>query len=146
MTLRSQRMQPVADIADDREQDAARHYGDSQRALAEQETRLRELIAYREEYMRNLQERSYQGMRLNSMNDYRRFIAQLDQNIALQEQQVGLYRRASEHRRQQWMETRTHAMAIDKAIGRYRQQEIKQMERRDQAETDEFASRFVKPF
>lgn len=146
MTPRSKRMQPVANIADEREQEAARHYGESQRALAEQENRLRELMAYREEYIRNLQARSSRGIRVGNMNDYRRFIAQLEHNIHLQEQQVAAFRQACEHRRRQWMETRTHAMAIDKAIDRFRRQEDRLRDRREQAETDEFASRYVKPF
>ena len=146
MTPRSKRMQPVAGIADEREQEAARHYGESQRALAEQENRLRELIAYREEYVRNLQARSFQGMRVGNMNDYRRFIRQLEHNIRLQEQQVAAFREACEHRRRLWMETRTHARAIDKAIHRFRQQENRLRDKREQAETDEFASRYVKPF
>ncbi len=141
---RSKRMQPIVGIAENREKEAARELGVYQQNLQEQELKLNNLIAYRDEYARQFEQHCGQGLDAVRAHDYRMFLQKLNDAIVQQRETVHNARVASEQKRQVWLGTRTHAQAIDKLQGRYQRAERQQDERRQQQESDECAQRLHK--
>lgn len=136
---RSRRMEPVARVTEDREQKAALVLAEGQQELGEQQLRLDELHDYRREYAQRLQQQGVAGLRATELQDFRNFLDRLDNAIRQQERMVERQRHEVERRRQLWLDARTRCRAMGKVLERYRSEEDRAEERREQAENDEHA-------
>ena len=138
---RSQRLKPVSRVAEHHEQTAARAMGEYQQRLNVHENRLRELIKYREEYAHGFQIAGARGMGAAQLQDYRTFLARIDQAISQQQGQVAQARRQYEQKKDEWFHRRTRSQALEKVAERYRKQERHDEDRREQKDSDERAQR-----
>ncbi len=138
---RSQRLQPVKKIAENREKEAANELGKAQKRLDEMLSRLKELKQYREEYTRNFMTVGAQGMGVARMLEYRAFLAKIDGAVDYQTQVVEQVRRDCDYRQRVWGHLHGRVLALDKVATRYRHQEDLDADRRLQKETDERAQR-----
>jgi flagellar FliJ protein len=136
---KSKRLEPVARIAESREQRAAAELARIRQRLEEQEARLKELLAYRDDYARRFEQAGRNGIDAGRMADYRRILIQLGEAIAFQEQRLTALRRDCEQLRRRWSDTHTRTAALDKAIERFRGEERRADDRREQGESDERA-------
>ena len=138
---RSKRMQPVQRVAKSREENAARRMGESRKQLAGQETRLKELKNYRDQYASQFSARGQDGLDAMQLHDYRVFLTRL--NAAIQQQELLITRYRSQHHQDQfhWRDVRGHTQAIDKLIAKFRSDEQRQQQQREQKVLDEHASR-----
>ena len=136
---KSQRMKPLTRVATSRERTAAKELGEYRRTLADAEAKHAELVTYREEYSRHLQQSGGSGIDAQQMRDYRIFLARLNEAIGHQQASVDKHRREYERRRRLWSEARVRASALDKVVERYQKEENTIVERREQAESDERA-------
>jgi len=141
MAKRSERLQPVQKVAENREQDAAKAMGKASIHVEELEIRLTELIAFREEYARNFLSAGAAGMGVSRMREYQTFISRIDQAIAYQQTMIEQGKRAYAERQRVWRHLHSRVLAMDKLATRYRQQERAYAEQREQKETDERAQR-----
>jgi len=137
---RSKRMQPVVNVAASKEQDAARQLGDCQREVDARKARLAELIAYQTEYAQRFESSGGGGLDMARMQDYRVFLARLNDAINQQRRLVGAAETDYAKKKNHWLGTRQQAQAIDKVVDRFKRDEVHAQGRRDQAETDEHAS------
>lgn len=138
---RSKRIRPVVDLAENRQMDAARLLGECRRIVEHQEQRLAELLGYRTDYARNFQESCSSGIGAVKLNEYRTFLGRLDAAIAQQQRLVEQVRTECEASRQAWLQSRTHAKALGNVVDRYRREEQREAERREQKESDEHSAR-----
>ncbi len=138
MKPRSERMRPVSRIERNRERDAARALGESQRQLQAMEAQLDQLIGYRSEYQRRYA-RALQGLQRTGIEQFRRFLAQLDQAIEQQRRLMEQCRADADRCRAAWLAQRGRLKAIDGLIDRLRDEERRQQERREQHDQDERA-------
>ncbi len=136
---RSKRMQPVAQVAESRQQDAARILADRQRALEEQQRRLDQLNEYRGDYASRFED-GQEWIGLN-VREYRLFLSRLNEAIEEQAARVERARAELEKSRGHWTQCRVHQDAVGKAMDRFRDEERREEERRDQAESDELGQR-----
>ncbi len=136
---RSKRMRPVVNVAASKEQEAARLLGECQREVDLREARLHELLAYQTEYAARFETSGGDGLDMARLQDYRVFLARLNEAIALQRRLVEAARLDCEAKKNAWLGTRQHAQAIDKVVDRFRRDEVRAQGRREQAETDERA-------
>jgi flagellar FliJ protein len=134
-------MTPVVKVAESREQAAARILGEAQQRLAAQQRKFDELITYRDQYSSEFQQRSGQGMGVARLQDYRLFLARLNEAIQQQQRVVALCQQDCERQRRHWMSTRTRTQALGKVVDRYRREELQAGERREQLDSDERAQR-----
>jgi len=141
---RSKRMQPVQRVARNREQSAVQKFGQSRQNLDAQRTRLEELKAYRDQYARDFELSGGTGLGAARVQDYRVFLNRLGEAIRQQEAVLEQCLSQHEQTRQQWIETRTHSQAIDKVVHRYRREEHRQQDCREQKEQDERTLRSTK--
>lgn len=136
---KSKRMQPVARVAEQRERKAAIEMAEFRRFLNDQQTKLDELNGYRSDYARHFETAGRGGMDAARMADFRRILARLSDAIAYQEQRLASLHNEYEQVRRRWTDTRTRAAALDKVMQRYREEERRAGDRREQGESDERA-------
>ena len=136
---RSKRMQPVVEVAASKEQAAARKLGECQHEIDTRNARLTELLAYQAEYAQRFEASGGTGLDMARLQDYRVFLARLNDAIRQQRQLVEMARSDYEKMKGLWLGARQQAQAIDKVVDRFKLDEVRAQGRREQAETDERA-------
>jgi len=139
MVKRAKRMQSIAGLAKNKEQNAARLLGQKQQFLEQQCERLKELESYREEYARKFQSHSSLGLDARRMNEYRVFLEKLNMAIVQQREHITQATGDCDICQKSWMNTRIHSKALDKVVDRFKIEEMKQQDKREQNELDERA-------
>ena len=137
---RTQRLQPVVQHTDKKEQQALQAVAQSQAVLEGEQTRLAQLQDYKLEY---LQKKKYDiGVFTPiELQEFNRFMQQLDETIERQLELVALRQQEVEHKRQQWTATRIDSKKMHKVVEKLQKQEFVEQERREQRELDEFSQR-----
>lgn len=137
---RTQRIQPVQRIVDDRERELAKAVALARQKVAEAETKLTELGRYREDYHRGFQKEASAGASGLRLRDFRLFLARLDEAIRQQELVVARAKSEQENQMRLWMESQRKAKALGIVVEKWRGDERRAAERQDQRETDERAA------
>ncbi|NOY62510.1 MAG: flagellar export protein FliJ [Gammaproteobacteria bacterium] len=136
---KTQRLQPVYEMACDKERLAAQAVGEVFRDLEFQRLRLSELLRYRDEYVQRMQEQVRSGMDMVQLNDYRAFLSKLSRAITQQEHAVRLSEDALTEKKQAWYYHRGKVKALLKVMEQHRRLMQINDNRREQGESDEFA-------
>lgn len=136
---KSERMKPVLQVADSREEQAAKALGECQRLLQERMQRLEGLQSYQAEYVRHFQEVGGAGATAQRLHDLQRFLANLATAIEQQQYQVELARQQCEKKRLLWQEARSKSIALEKVVARFQEDERMIAERKEQKVNDEHA-------
>lgn len=139
----AKRMQPVARIAEHRERSDARELGQARRRLADMQQKLQELQIYRDEYARRFEAMGNSGLQAPQLCDYRTFLSRLSEAIVQQETAIARAIKVIDEQRQNWIQSRSRAQALDKVVKRYQRQEQAVERRREQHECDEHTTRKV---
>ncbi|NQD38035.1 flagellar export protein FliJ [Permianibacter sp. IMCC34836] len=134
---RSERLQPVAKLADKQERSAAQALGEARQAQVSEETRLQELIVYRQEYISDFQRRGRAGLNGIELQQFQQFLNQLDKAIEQQQQRIRSALTQVEQRVGQWQQRATKAKAINNVVGNLQQSENRQTDKREQAVQDD---------
>jgi flagellar FliJ protein len=132
MPSRADRLQPVVDLAAEKAQDATRALATQQRALVEAENQLVDLRRYRNEYAE-----MPDGIGVGALLNRQQFLQKIDMAIVQQLGEVQRRERALERARQDWSDARGRAKALDSVTTKYREQERKTQDRREQEQADE---------
>lgn len=141
--LRSRRLAPIVQVADRRQQDAAREFARAQEEFAAQERQLAELKRWWQEYANRLASGASASPAL--MREGRAFLAQLDHGIGRQQAAVERARARVEAARARWLAQRIDHAALEKVVGRFEAQERHAGQQREQREQDEHAARRTAP-
>ena len=132
------RLEPIAEIATMRENEAAQRLSASAAQLAAKEKELEQLRGYLAQYRQRAQSEATDSTRLQNT---RAFLSRLSDAVAFHEQElrnaVDRHRVELEH----WRDSHQRAQALDKYIARSQREELDALQRRDQAEVDERAAR-----
>ena len=137
---RTQRLRPVVQHTDKKEQRALQEVAQSQAVLGGEQTRLAQLQDYKLEY---LQKKKYDiGVFTPvELQEFNRFMQQLDQTIEKQMELVALRQQELEYKRQLWTVSRIDSKKMHKVVEKLQQQEVVEQERKEQKALDEFAQR-----
>ncbi|MDB5969841.1 MAG: fliJ [Hydrocarboniphaga sp.] len=133
--LEEQRLVPIQELAEKREDDAARDLNEARKALTLRETQLRELENYREP--------PATAVSAEMLRNREAFRLRLSEAICQQRRAVELARRNVETQRQRWIGSHHQTQLYDKLIDRARTHEQTQQDRRDQRDLDEIALRMT---
>ncbi|AUH50360.1 flagellar export protein FliJ [Chromobacterium sp. ATCC 53434] len=128
-------------LADERQQAAAERMGLAQNSLNQSRMRLEQLENFRDEYRQRLVAGGGQGMSVVQYQDFRRFLARLDD--AMEQQQQDLERCAQRFvlERQAWQMEYKKLKAYEKLWQRECEREALREAKLLQKQTDEFATR-----
>ena len=124
------------------EQDsAARQLGQANAKLAQQQQKLATLEGFRAEYAARQAEQLRQGLGVAELLNFRRFIAQLDQGIELQQQALRAADREFAQARLRWQEAHRRLKSLEILVERRATVALRRSQRREQGESDAFAQR-----
>ena len=141
MADRSERLQPVSRLADNRESRAAKELAEAQQRLEQQRQQLTNLHGYQQEYRQALDAAGRQGLRGQQVRDFHRFLIQVDQAIAGQQQVVERAEAEVAQARRKWLAARTETRRVETLQSWYADEEAEREQRQEQKETDERAGR-----
>ncbi len=138
--VRSKRMQPIAQIAEQKQQQAVQIYVAAQQSVVDAQLQLEQLVEYRLEYSAG---RVNMQMNIQQLRDYQLFLDKLNKSIDQAREQIQQRKLSCEKQRLLWLKSRTRSKALDSVIAKYQQQEAIIEARIEQKEQDEFASRIA---
>ncbi len=133
----------LIDLATDNRDDAAVALGQLRTAHHRSEAQLEALIAYRAEYQRSFDEAMTLGMSIASLHNYQRFIASLENAIDHQRQALSSSQNRVEGGKSNWQSQQRRLQSYDVLAVRRREAADKVEARREQNQSDEYASRAV---
>jgi len=138
--MRSKRFEPIRDIASTSATDLSRAMGEAGRRVSELERQLEQLKTYRDEYVRNSTE-DRGTMDAVKLQNYRSFLGRLGEALRQQQTLLDHARANFENRRLEWSAKRIEAESLGRVIDRFRGEEQRDAERREQREGDDAAMR-----
>jgi flagellar FliJ protein len=133
MTTRAQRLEPAAEQAKLRSEDALVQLAEQQQALAKAEHQLSELHRYRAEYATA----GGASQSATALLNRQQFIERIDQAIVQQDAEIVRQQRQLAGMRDRWQQAHARESALDTVIARHREGERRAEDRREQAEVDE---------
>ena len=138
---RSTRLEPIARLADQRQEGAARSLREVQAELTRYGERLQDLQSYRADYVARLQTAGKTGISADYIKRFLGFLAQIDEGIRQLESLIALSRGRCDQRREEWLSARARFRALDEVITRCRSDEAQERLQREQRESDERGQR-----
>ncbi|TQV65373.1 MAG: flagellar export protein FliJ [Halothiobacillaceae bacterium] len=142
---RHQRLERVSDFARQEEDKAARRMAEARARLDEQEQRLNLLEDYQREYAARLSFNTGASGGIFALQNYRAFMARIDEAVGQQRQVVERLRQEHDQRVRHWNEQRTRTRGLQKVEEKLSNQIAQDQNRRDQRVQDEFAVRLNRP-
>ena len=138
---RAQRLEMVQNAVDDQERQRAEALAASERRVVENEAKLAELETYHAGYVRDFKLRAEAGMDGAAVRDYQTFLARLEEALRQQSQVILRARVQRDAELLTWQGAAQRAEAVGQMVKRFRTEEERAQDRRDQHETDERAQR-----
>lgn len=137
---RSQRMEPIRELAASRERDAGAAMSAARAMVEAAERQLELLRRYRDDYVQQNAPGagSVDPVRLQN---YRAFLDRLSEAVRQQEERLAQVQRELERTTEAWREKRVEAAALGRAVERFRDDEQREADRDEQREHDELAAR-----
>jgi len=137
---RIERLDPVVQHVDKKQDKALQAVAFSQGQVSTEKNRLDQLIGYRDDYLIN-KARLQQACSAIELQEYSRFLVQLDDTIKKQMEVIRLRETELDIKRRAWQATRIDSKVMHKVIENLEQQKLSQQERKEQKSMDEFAQR-----
>ncbi len=134
---RSKRLAPVVNIATKATDAALIKMGEANGAWLKEKQQLEELHHYKDEYLSRFRQGNTAVMSAQKVLELRGFLAQLDQTIQVQEQQVHIHYQQLEQQRGQWQKTRSKEQVMQSLVERYHDEETQVELKQEQHLSDE---------
>ena len=140
MAKENAQLELLLKIESDKEQELARDMQSAQSYLASCEQKLKEVLSYKLDYLKRMQDMGVKGVGGSSYQHYQRFIVQLEDGIKKQYEVINMAKEVVEQRRTTWLEQQKSVKAVELVLERKRlkQQAIK--DKQEQAMAEEFAT------
>ena len=137
---RTRRLRPIVQHTDKKEQQALQQVAQSQSILELEQARQAQLQDYKLEY----QQRKKHDIGVFTsleLQEFNRFMQQLDATIEQQMEVVQLRQREVEQKREIWKASRIDSKVMHKVVEKLQKQEFVEQERKEQKALDEFTQR-----
>ena len=137
MIKKSTRLRPVEQLAEKKAVTATEKMVSARNKHGSHELKLKELVSYRLEYLEQYQSRAKVGMQSGQLQQYQLFISKLD--VAIEQQRIVIAQAHAvlEQSQTHWKHKHSHKKAINKAVERFKKQEVQAAEISEQAVSDE---------
>lgn len=140
------KLDKVATVARADQAGAARSLQQQQQTHSRNNDQLNQLQRFAEEYEQQLQDMAATGMAAAQLQDYRRFLANLNNAIRLQLETVAESTDRLQEQRQEWMQKSLQTSTLEDFIARRRILARDEVERHEQRDVDErFAAHPIAP-
>jgi flagellar FliJ protein len=142
MAQRSKRLQSIAELAKNEEDQALQILAASQQEHSQAQQQLEQLTQFLKEYQGRFVEWGTQGgVSVARMQDYQSFMGRLNEAMVAQQQVVEQAEKDVQEKRREWLEKRVNTQALEKVVSRYQDEEQQQENMKEQRDSDEYASR-----
>lgn len=141
MRKRSRRIQPLHQLALNKEQLAARELGNALTGLNQCRAQLEQLYSYREEYRKQFNQQASYGVSGERLHQYQAFMKQLDQAIQEQHRQLAQQEKLCQQTKQQWQDKRVRSKVLGNVMDRFVSEEQHHEAKTEQRETDDINNR-----
>jgi len=141
--IKSTRLESITELAVSKEKNAIQALGDFFRKKQDEEAKLDQLIAFRDQYANQLNQGSENSIAVNTLLSYRSFVAKLDRAIDEQRNKISEIETQLGSRRSAWNAARTHKMGMQKLLDVSRGKELQMQNKREQLEIDDRNSRIA---
>jgi flagellar FliJ protein len=138
---RAERMKTVQRAVEDDERRRAEKLAVSERRVIECEAKLTELEGYRSSYGQQFSARAGAGMGGAGLRDFQAFLARLEEAVRQQTQMVQRARVERDSERNRWQGAASRAKAVGGVVKRWQSEDLREMEQREQSESDERSQR-----
>lgn len=137
---RTERLKPVVSHTDKKERQALQAMATCKNELEMELRKIEQLKSYKTEY---LNKQSQKNMTYSSLElqEFKRFIDQLDQTISQQGEIVEMRRQALDHKRKTWQATRINSKVMHKVVENLNTAERLQEDKTEQKVMDELSQR-----
>jgi flagellar FliJ protein len=139
--LRSQRLQVVLKLEEQKEHKALEKMAVAQQAHEAQHQQIDKLQRYQREYRDQIRANQHGVVPVSRLQAWQAFIAQLDQVIVQQQTVLNQARAKLDARREEWQKTWERRRGMEKYIETCRRQERQELDTQEQKLADEAASR-----
>ncbi|PZN30014.1 MAG: flagellar export protein FliJ [Proteobacteria bacterium] len=136
---RAKRLAPVQDVVDHHERRCAQALAECEHRVTQALAKLEELEGYRAEYAREFAQAAARGIGATSLRDYQAFLARLAQAVTQQSQVIERLRVERNNLYSRWQEAARRAKALGHVVSKWAAEDRRNMEAREQRETDERA-------
>lgn len=140
--LRSQRLQVVLKLEEQKESQALEKMAEAQKAFEVQRQQIENLERYQQEYRNQIRADQHGVVPVSRLQAWQAFIGQLDQVIAQQQTVLEQARTQLDSRREDWQIAWERRRGMEKYIETCRHQEQQVRDAREQKLADEAASRY----
>ena len=140
--MNSKRFEPIQEIASTSAKDLSRAMGEAGRKVADLERKLQQLQSYRDDYTKNSAQ-SGSAMDAVKLQNYRTFLDRLGDAMRQQQKLLELARAEYEKKRADWSEKRVEAESLGRVVERFRKEEQRAVDQREQREGDDAAMRVM---
>jgi flagellar protein FliJ len=137
---RAKRLAPVQKVMESTERERAGRMGLAQRRVAEAEAKLAELERYHADYAQNFNQRASLGIASAGLRDYQTFLARLVEAVHQQRRILVRTQVDLEADRRNWQEAARRVAAVGTVVERWRDDERREADQREQRESDERAT------
>ena len=134
---RSKRLSPIVELAVKATKAALIKVGEANALWIRDTKQLEELQRYQGEYLARLRSGDVISMSAQKVLELRGFLAQLDQAIIAQQQQVNTSLEVLQQQQQQWKKVRSKEQAMQSLVSRYHQEEVRIEIKKEQQDSDE---------
>lgn len=135
------RLESVRELAEGKEQQAARQLAEIQTLIRTQQTELQQLEHYQQDYSRQLLDKGKRGHNAHLLYQHSQFICQVHDLCAARRLQIMDLERRSARARKDWLHLRSRHQAIKKIIQRDHQAQQQKQRQHEQDQMDELAQR-----
>ncbi len=137
---RSQRLQPIQKLADNKEKVAAQVLGKSVEHRQGQLDKLSQLNCYRAEYVESMTKKTLQGMSGDQLQQYHQFLNKIDTAIEQQKSAVEQSAVDLSLSQNEWQSNNSRASAITKVVKNLKADELKERNKRETIQVDEMST------
>ncbi|MFB1011947.1 MAG: flagellar export protein FliJ [Thiopseudomonas sp.] len=141
MLKRAKRLEPVIQMAEEKEREAAARLARTQQQLQQAEQQLAGLEQYRNDYQQQWITRGQAGVTGEWLMNYQRFLSQLETAIEQQRNSVRWHQQNVAKVREQWQQLYARLEGLKKLVQRYHDQARHAADRQEQKAMDEMAAR-----
>jgi flagellar export protein FliJ len=138
--MKSKRFEPIREIAANSAKDLSGAMAEAGRKVTDLERQLQQLQTYRDEYVRNSTQ-SGGAIDAVKLQNYRSFLERLGEAMRQHEKSLAAARAEFEKRRLVWSEKRIEAESLGRAVDRFKKEERRAADAREQRDGDETAMR-----
>jgi flagellar export protein FliJ len=142
LNMKSKRFAPIHEIASISARDSGRAMEEAARKVTDLERQLQQLQTYREEYVRNSTQ-SGGAIDAVKLQNYRSFLDRLGEAMRQHEKNLEAARAEYERRRGVWSEKRIEAESLSRVVQRFKKEEQRAEDAREQRDGDELAMRLA---